>query len=141
MNDRGCVALLGDFSNERLDLAAVARDFGWSVTQTSDEAGLREIARMRTVVAVLADAPALGPHWEQGVRLIRAAAPKARIIVCHKAELAPYKTEMVDAGAFGVLLSPLAHSEVRQSLGFVWASMIAPLNAGRSAASQRASAA
>ena len=141
MNDRGCVVLFGDFSNERLDLAAIGRDFGWSVAQTSDESGLREISRSRTVIAVLIHEGSLGLHWREALRTIRAAAPRARVIVCHKADQARYKTEIIDAGAFGVLLSPLAHSEVRQSLGFVWASKITPLKHTSSAVAHRASAA
>ena len=141
MNDRGSVVLFGDFSSERLDLAAIGRDFGWSVAHTSDESGLREISRSRTVIAVLIHAGSLGVHWREALRTIRAAAPRARIIVCHKADQARYKTEIIDAGAFGVLLSPLARSEVRQSLGFVWASKITPLKHTPSAVARRASAA
>ena len=119
--------MLGDFSNERPDLAAIGRDFGWSVARTSDQSGLRDIAQSCTVVAVLIQAGTPGIHWQKSLRAIRAAAPRARIIICHKADQVRHQTEMLDAGAFGVLLSPLAHSEVRQALGFVWASRIPPL--------------
>jgi len=129
MPDRGCVVLLGDFSEERLDLTDVVRDFCWSVVQSADLSGLREIGREHTVIAVLAKVETGGDTpWSETMRAIRAAAPRARIIVCHKGVQANARTEMIDAGAFGVLLSPLAHSEVRQSLGFVWASKITPLN-------------
>lgn len=127
MTNRGCVVLLGDFSNERLDLAAIGRDFCWSVAPASDLSELREIGQSRTVVAVLIQAGALLMSWPDAMRAIRAVAPRARIIVCHKVDQTHFRTEMVDSGAFGVLLSPLAHSEVRQSLGFVWASKITPL--------------
>jgi hypothetical protein len=127
MADRGCVILLGDFSNERLDLASIGRDFGWSVTQTPDLHGLREIGHSRTVISVLIQAGSLGMPWPNALRVVKAAAPRARIILCHKADQSHSRTEMVDAGAFGVLLSPLAHSEVRQLLGFVWASKTTPL--------------
>jgi DNA-binding NarL/FixJ family response regulator len=138
MNNRGCVVLFGDFSSERLDVTAIGRDFGWSVAQASDELGLREISRSRTVVSVLIHVGSLGIHWREALRTILAAAPRARIIVCHKADQAGYKTEIIDAGAFGVLLSPLAHSEVRQSLGFVWASKITPLKHTPPAVAHRA---
>ena len=127
MTNRGCVVLLGEFSNERLDLAAIAHDFGWAATQISDLAGLREIGQSRTVISVLIQAGSLGMPWLNALRAVRAAAPRARIIICYKADQTHSRTEMVDAGAFGVLLSPLAHSEVRQSLGFVWASKITPI--------------
>jgi hypothetical protein len=127
MANRGCVVLLGDFSNERLDVATIARDFSWTVSAALDLPGLREIGRSRTVVAVLMQACALNMRWPDAMRAVRAAAPRARIIVCHKVDQAHLRHQMVDAGAFGVLLSPLAYSEVRQSLGFVWASKITPL--------------
>lgn len=121
--------LLGDFSNERLDLTAIGRDFGWSVAQTLHLSGLREIGRSSTIVTVLLKSGALGVPWPDALRAVRAADPQARIIVCHKADQAHSRTEMIKAGAFGVLLSPLAHSEVRQSLGFVWAGRIRPMGA------------
>jgi DNA-binding NarL/FixJ family response regulator len=79
------------------------------------------------VLAVLIQAGTLDMPWPDAMRAIRAVAPRARIIVCHKVDQAHFRTEMVDSGAFGVLLSPLAHSEVRQSLGFVWASKVTPM--------------
>jgi DNA-binding NarL/FixJ family response regulator len=127
MTNRGCVVLLGDFSNERLNLDFIGRDFCWSVDWTSDLSGLEEIGRSRTVLAVLIQAGTLDRPWPDAMRAIRAVASRARIIVCHKVDQAQFRAEMVDSGAFGVLLSPLAHSEVRQSLGFVWASKITPM--------------
>jgi hypothetical protein len=127
MNRSGCVVLFGDFSDERLDLAAIGQDFSWSVAQARDLVGFGEIGRTRTVIAVLVQAGSLRMPWPDVIRTIRAVAPRARIIVCHKVEQVHFRTEMVDSGAFGVLLSPLAQSEVRQSLGFVWASKITPM--------------
>ena len=126
MANRGCVVLLGDFSNERLDLASVGRDFSWSVAQASDLSALREICRSRTVLAVLIEAGAVSVPWPNAIRAIRGIAPRARIIGCHKVGQSHSRTEMVKSGAFGVLLLPLARSEVRQTLGFVWASKITP---------------
>jgi hypothetical protein len=140
MTSRGCVVLLGDFSNERLDLTSIGRDFCWSVDRASDLSGLAEIGRSRTVIAVLIQAGTLRLPWPDAMRAIRAVAPRARVIVCHKVGQAHSRTEMIDSGAFGVLLLPLAHTEVRQSLGFVWAS-ITPLKHAPSAAAQRVSAA
>ncbi len=135
MANRGCVVLLGDFSNERVDVASIARDFSWTVSGASDLSGLREIGRSATVVAVLMQAcGGLNMHWPDAMRAVRAAAPRARIIVCHKVDQAHLRNQMIDAGAFGVLLLPLVHSEVRQSLGFVWASKITPLQHVPSAA-------
>jgi DNA-binding NarL/FixJ family response regulator len=127
MTRRGCVVLLGDFSNERLDLASIGHDFRWSVAPASGLSELREIGLTRTVIAVLIQAGSLHLSWPDAMRAIRAVAPRARIIVCHKVDQAHFRAEMVESGAFGVLLSPLSQSEVRQSLGFVWASKITPL--------------
>lgn len=134
----GCVVLLGDFSSEHLDLTSIGRDFCWTVAQSLDLSGLKEIGRSRTVVAVLVQAgwaEALNTSWPNALRTVRAAAPRARIIVCHKVGQADSRAAMVGAGAFGLLLSPLAQSEVRQSLGFVWASKITPLKRAPSNAS------
>jgi len=141
MTNRGCVVLLGDFSNERLDMSSIVRDFGWSVVRASNLSELKEIGRGRTVLAVLLQPTEPDLAWQSALRAIKAAAPRARIIVCHKVDQAHERAEMVDAGAFGVLLSPLAHSEVRQSLGFVWASRITPLKHVPPVAAQCASAA
>ena len=122
MSDKGCILLLGDFSSERPDFASLARHFGWSVCLAGDLAELREAGRSNSVMAVLVQSGALALPWPQALRTVRAFVPRAPIILCHKAEKAHARSEMVEAGAFGSLLSPLAQSEVRQLLGFVWAS-------------------
>jgi len=53
MPDRGCVVLLGDFSEERLDLTDVVRDFCWSVVQSADLSGLREIGARQIIPAAI----------------------------------------------------------------------------------------
>jgi DNA-binding NarL/FixJ family response regulator len=126
MANTGCVVLLGDFSNERIDLTSVVHDFGWSVSQASSLSELAEIGRSRTVVAVLVQTGVLKMPLPEGLRAIRGVAPRGRIIVCHNVGQSHSRAAMIAAGAFGVLLSPLAQSEVRQSLGFVWASKITP---------------
>ena len=141
MTNRGCVVLLGDFSNERLDMGSIVRDFCWSVVHASNLSEIKEIGATRTVLAVLLQAGDPDLTWQSALRAVKAAAPRARIIVCHKVDHAHARTEMVDAGAFGVLLSPLAHSEVRQSLGFVWASKIAPIKPSSALKAQQVSAA
>ena len=126
MQERGKVVLLGDFSNERLDFAMIGRDFGWSTAKSSDLSELREMGQSETVVAVLIQAGWLGLTWTEALRAVRETLPHARPILCHRVDQAHSRSEMVDAGAFGVLLSPLAYSEVRQALGFVWAARITP---------------
>jgi DNA-binding NarL/FixJ family response regulator len=127
MANTGCVVLLGDFSNERIDLASVVHDFGWSVSQAASLSELAEIGRSRTVMAVLVQTGVLKMPRPEGLRAIRRVAPRGRIIVCHNVSQSDSRSAMIAAGAFGVLLSPLAQSEVRQSLGFVWASKITPV--------------
>ncbi len=122
MAQRRCVVLLGDFSDERLDLSSIERDFCWSVAQVPDLDGLNQVAQAFTVAAVLIHAGTVNMPWRDAMRAIRAVAPRARVIVCHRGEQAQFRAEMIDSGAFGVLLAPLAQSEVRQSLGFIWAS-------------------
>src|SRR3954471_24930957 len=99
MTNRGCVVLFGDFSNERLDVDSIGRDFCWSVAHASDLSDLKEIGRTRTVLAVLLKIRDQDPAWQATLRAIRAAAPRARVIVCHKVGQAHARSEMVDAGA------------------------------------------
>lgn len=140
--DRGSVVLLGDFSNERVDLVPIARNFCWSVARTLNLPGLRDISRTNAVMAVLIHAGALGMPWREALRAVRTATPRACLILCHKAESVHARGQMVEAGAFGVLLSPLAHSEVRQLLGFVWASRPSKISPARiDARARRAGAA
>jgi len=124
VQERGKVVLLGDFSNERLDFTMIGRDFGWSTIKASDLSELRELGRSDTVVAVLIQAGWLGLSWAEALQAVREALPHARAILCYRVDQAHSRSEMVDAGAFGVLLLPLAYAEVRQALGFVWASRI-----------------
>jgi DNA-binding NtrC family response regulator len=124
--ESGKVVLLGDFSNERLNLATIGRDFGWSTVKASDLSELRELGQSETVVAVLIQAGWLGQPWSESLRAVRETLPHAKAILCHRVDQAHSRIEMVDAGAFGVLMSPLAYAEVRQALGFVWASRITP---------------
>ncbi len=120
------IVLLGDFSDQRLDLAMIARDFGWSAVKASDLSELHELGQSETVVAVLIHARWLGLPWQEALQGVREALPHARAILCHHVDQANSRSEMVDAGAFEVLLSPLAYTEVRQAFGFVWADRITP---------------
>lgn len=126
MPESAQIVLLGDFSNQRLDIALIARDFGWSTVKVSDLSELPELGQPETIVAVLIQARWLGLPWAEALHAVREALPHARVILCHRVDQAHSRGEMVDAGAFEVLLSPLAYSEVRQALGFVWADRITP---------------
>jgi hypothetical protein len=113
------VALLGDFSEERVNLAAVAKEFNWSVCQTTEMSELSLICRSCRVAAVLIHGRTLPLPWREALRVVQAMAPEARLILCHGAAEWYSFPEMLESGAFTVLMSPLAEAEVRQALGFL----------------------
>jgi DNA-binding NtrC family response regulator len=115
------IVVLGDLPVQRQPLAALAEQFGWTIQQSPDVCHLRTLNREQSVVAVLFDPKSVGAAWQDGLRAVREAAPRARrIVCCGFANAAPWH-DMAAAGAFDVLNLPLAWSEVRQSFGFVWA--------------------
>jgi hypothetical protein len=118
---RETVCLLGNASAEQLSMGRLAAESGWSFEHAGNVPKLREIGGERAVVAVLIDAGALGVSIRDALRAVSEALPKALPIVCHKSSETILWSELADAGAFHALLMPLCESEVRQSLGFVWA--------------------
>lgn len=117
----GTVIVLGTAPLEDRILPGVAREYGWSLKRVRDVRSLQNISEQYEIVAVLfqADESQMTPGDMIGA--IRAAAPGARPILCHRfADSIPWPA-MAAAGAFHSLLVPFAVPEVRQSFGFVWA--------------------
>src|SRR5580700_7280854 len=114
------VVLLGDLSIEMPVVSDLVGEFGWSMQIAAGLDQLRQMARMRSVVAVLLDAKGLGLTVERALRAAQKAAPNARLIPCHRFSDQVDWPELADAGAFHALAVPLDRAEVRQSLGFVW---------------------
>lgn len=61
----------------------------------------------------------MGLSWSEGLRSVKAAAPGALPILCHRFGEAVDWPQAANAGAFHSLLLPFDLREVRQSLGFV----------------------
>jgi hypothetical protein len=120
-----CVALLGDFSNEPA-LGPLGNEFCWSVDAVSDLRGLEDLCSRNDVIAVLLNAQTMDVSWEDALKAVRAIAPQARPVICHRAPEMHRRQEMTDAGAYHTLLLPLDTREVRQSFGFVAGSTQGP---------------
>jgi|KBSSwiStaDraftv2_1062776.scaffolds.fasta_scaffold1631159_1 hypothetical protein len=118
---RETICLLGNPSVEPRSMGTLAAESGWSYEHAGNFGKLREIGRQRAIVAVLIDAGSLGVPIKDALQAVSEALPKALPIVCHKSSETIRWSDLADAGAFHALLMPLCESEVRQSLGFVWA--------------------
>jgi len=116
----GTVVLAGSFPVDHLNLDGMAAEFGWSVTETSSLRGLAELNTDRNVVAVLFNPRSLALGWDQALRAVQEAAPRALLILCHGFADSIDWPQVAEAGAFHSLLLPFAGHEIRQSLGFVW---------------------
>lgn len=121
---RATVVLLGDLSVATPPIEAVAGEFGWSVESAKDLKQLREIDQSCPVVAVLFNPQGFGLTHGQMLQALREAVPPARLIACHRFSDAVDWPELAETGAFHALPLPLALSEVRQSLGFVWSARL-----------------
>jgi hypothetical protein len=111
------VALLGDFSAERVDLRSIAAEFGWSLRCLNELARLAEPA----VESVMIHAKTLDRPWNEVVDAIHQALPNARCVVCLGLDETSSQEEPAAPGIFQTLKLPLNQCEVRQALGFVWA--------------------
>lgn len=119
MSSAGSLALLGDFSHQRIDLDALAAEFGWNARYTSSLAELARACAGDAVVAVMIDS---GSHpWAATLHELRKVAPHTPALICSASGELHYREEMMEQGAFNVLMSPLDPAEVHQALGFVWA--------------------
>lgn len=70
-------------------------------------------------MAVLFNPTSLGLPWDEALRSVLNAFPKAFPILCHGFADNIDWPEVADAGAFHTLTMPFSVAEVRQSLGFV----------------------
>lgn len=125
------VALLGDFFHEGLKVEPIADRFGWSVVVAPDMDELKALSQRGRVRVVLVHTAAFALHedrnaWGKTLAEVQSAAPEARIIVCHRAAAANAASKLLQHGAYFTLMLPLKAAEVRQALGFVWASRNSP---------------
>ena len=120
MTPADCVILVGDFVGERVSFNELATQFSWSVRQLPDLAHVDAVCHREPIVAILIQMQSFSEPRSDAIRDLQLAAPGVPLIVCHRAG----NKEIVgitDDEVFTTLLSPLKDSELRQTLGFVWA--------------------
>jgi hypothetical protein len=114
------VVIAGNLRVEHLALDHLAAEFGWSLEQARSVPDVAELNAGRNLVAVLFSPRNLGLPWEQALRAVLDAAPRALPILCHGFAEGIDWPQAARAGAFHSLLLPFKVSEIRQSLGFVF---------------------
>jgi DNA-binding NtrC family response regulator len=123
------MVLLGDFSEERVHLAAIARERNWLVSQAYDMSEFALICRSCRGSAIFIHARTIAMHWKDALTTVQRLAPEARVVLCAGASAWNSFPEMLESGAFTVLMSPLAEPEVRLVLEFVSAQRGSPARA------------
>jgi DNA-binding NtrC family response regulator len=118
---RETVVFFGNFAVEQRLLDQAAVPFGWSIKIAKSISRLRDLGAKSDVVAVLSDLALLAEPWNEALKAVRCAAPKALPIVCQRFSDTILWPELAEAGAFHSVTLPLNPCEVRQSFGFVWA--------------------
>ena len=116
---RETVVFLGDFSDTRVPLEALAAKFGWAMESILCQSELSALHTTRDVVAVFFRHPAAGMNWQSALETVLNAAPAAAAVVCHRFAEKVSWPEMANAGAFLPLALPFHPDEVRQILGFI----------------------
>lgn len=114
------VVLVGNLPIERLVLDCLASEFGLSFQQVDNLQNPPNLNLPADVVAVLFSPGSLGLPWDEALRSVLNAFPRAFPILCHGFADDIDWPEVADAGAFHSLPMPFSVAEVRQSLGFVW---------------------
>ncbi|HUA87763.1 MAG TPA: hypothetical protein VMB85_28095 [Bryobacteraceae bacterium] len=119
MDSKPGVVLLGDIPYD--PVAELAAKFGWPVENASCFEDLRKIHSQRGTVAVLFEPAGFGLSWEMALDYVRQAAPGALVIVCRRFSDTLDWSTLAARGAFHMISLPVKESELRQSLGFIWA--------------------
>jgi hypothetical protein len=117
---RGTVVLAGNLAVQHLELDILVAEFGWSLERAPSLGCLAGFTLDHNLIAVVFSPKNLDLPWEQALRAVLEAAPKALPILCHGFADKIDWPRMADAGAFHSLLLPFSASEFRQSLGFAW---------------------
>lgn len=116
----GTVVLLGSLPIERLVLDRLVSEFRFSFKEVEKIESLRNLKMRDDVVAVLFKPSGLGLPWDEALRSVLNAFPRAFPILCHGFAEHVDWPRAADAGAFHSIPVPFSVAELRQSLGFVW---------------------
>lgn len=120
----GSIVLLGKVSLDTAALSELVLEFGWTLDAAAGLDQLRDLAAGKNLVAILFDANGLGLPCQDALRSVRDIAPHALAIPCHRFSDIVNWPDWAEAGAFHAIALPWSPSEVRQSLGFVWAARL-----------------
>lgn len=116
----GTVVLLGNLPIERFVLDCLVSEFGFSFEAVKDLPDVPAPNLRDDVIAVLFNPGALGLEWDEALRSVLNAFPRAFPVLCHGFADCIDWHEVADAGAFHSIPVPFNVAELRQSLGFVW---------------------
>lgn len=117
----GCIALVGDFTSERVNLRDIGAEFGWLVRQVGGLAELAAAPWKKDVRVVLLHTKVAGFPPHQALLDLRLALPDAKPIFCTGRDGESFPGEIAPPDAFTELRLPLNHTEVRHAIGFAWA--------------------
>ena len=99
--------------NDRLNLNAAAREFGWSTRQVTAASKVESVGVRTRLIAALVQPASLGMPWSDALDLIRTAAPDIRVVICHGMDELDSQPAMTDSGAFYTLLMPADPRELQ----------------------------
>ena len=100
-------------------LRSLARSFGWWLFRVAEAHQVQAAGNAVDVVAILFEPREVASSWQEALKIVRSAAPRALPVVCHRfSDWLPWH-ELAAAGAFHELWLPFDVREVRQSWGFV----------------------
>jgi hypothetical protein len=122
MKDTGIesVALIGDFSQERVSIDAAAREYGFVVYRYPDLEAFEKDAQPAEAAAVMINAESAGFCWKAALKSVLRRFPGCRPIICHRFQHDEIWPLAYQLGAFYCLPMPLKDVELRMGLGFVW---------------------
>jgi hypothetical protein len=117
MLEKPVLLVWGDFSDERIDLAALCTEFRWIVQHLGDYSGLAGVWSPMRVAATLLDASCHPSAWRDHLSLVRRALPGVPVLLAHRfnADLDGFDPDQ--NGVFDILLRPLHFAECRQTMG------------------------
>jgi DNA-binding NtrC family response regulator len=121
------VVIVGNLPVDCLQLAEMAREFGWTLEKAPDLVTFRAASMAYDPVVVLFDSTGLQEPCQRALKIILATAPGALPIVCQRFSDGLSWPDLAEAGAFHSLRLPFDPREVHQSLGFAWSVQCARL--------------
>jgi len=121
VTNQGHVVLVGSLPIGRLALGRLVTEFDWTMKTAAGLRRLAELSADHNLEVVLFSPAHLDLPWEQALRAVLDAAPRALPILCHTFGEQMDWQQAADPRIFHSLPVPFDPREVRQSLGFAWA--------------------